>query len=575
MRSNKSFNKYALLKLFFGAIFTVLIVKLFYIQIFSHSEFKKMAIEQQYTKKTIEYERGKIYSSDNYILATNNISYNLIIDPSAVSDIKTFLSSVSQFIEFENESVKSDFLAKSLKNINPTSKYYILKKNLTREEKVLLEDKGFIGVSFEKEIKRFYPEGKLASNVLGYVSSSESKGYWGVEGRNDKLLKGREGRVLYERGADGEVILYGNYDKQDSINGDSLVLTIDRTVQYIIEKKLEEHVQKTGAKSGQIIVMDPVTGNILGMASFPRFDPYDPYSEFYDEEKKFKSEVRNKAIFDSVEPGSVMKPITLAIGLDLGVIDQNYTFQDNGVIKLSDFEVDNWDKKHHGTMDLLGLLEKSNNIGASLVSLKIGSNNFKKYLPKFGFGKSTGVDLEGEQIGVIKSGFWADIDIASVGFGQGFQATPLQVLTSYNVFVNEGNLVKPKIIKEIKKSDGSVIVYPNLIEKNIIKKDVSNFMNDLMTKSMKSNESKYFNLKNYQIAGKTGTAQIADKGKYLEDKTNAFFVGYLPVSKKFSMLTRLEQPTTSSYAAETAVPLWMETAKDLINFYNIAPDFQY
>ena len=182
------------------------------------------------------------------------------------------------------------------------------------------------------------------------------------------MLKGREGRVLYERGADGEVILYGNYDKQDSINGDSLVLTIDRTVQYIIEKKLEEHVQKTGAKSGQIIVMDPVTGNILGMASFPRFDPYDPYSEFYDEEKKFKSEVRNKAIFDSVEPGSVMKPITLAIGLDLGVIDQNYTFQDNGVIKLSDFEVDNWDKKHHGTMDLLGLLEKSNNIGTSVVS---------------------------------------------------------------------------------------------------------------------------------------------------------------------------------------------------------------
>ena len=150
MRSNKSLNKFAILKLLFGAVFIVLVVKLVSIQVLSHSEFKKLAIEQQYTKKTIEYERGKIYSSDNYILATNNVSYNLIIDPSAVSDLKTFLNSLSQYIHFENEDMKSDFLTISLKNINPTSKYYILKKNLTREEKVLLEDKGFIGVSFEK-----------------------------------------------------------------------------------------------------------------------------------------------------------------------------------------------------------------------------------------------------------------------------------------------------------------------------------------------------------------------------------------------------------------------------------------
>lgn len=577
MRTNKTLNKFSFLKLLFGTVFTVLVIKLVSIQVLSHYDFKKLAVEQQFTKKTIDYERGKIYSSDNYILATNNIGYNLIINPSVVSNLDLFLEKVSSKIRFENEIEKSSFISKSKQNFNESSKYLILKKNLTREEKVSLEELGLIGVSFEKEIRRFYPEGRLASNVLGFVASSESdkfKGYYGVEGRNDKLLKGREGRVLYERGADGEVILYGNYDKQDSINGDSLVLTIDRTVQYIIERKLEEHVKKTGAKSGQIVVMDPVTGNILGMASFPRFDPYDPYTEFFDEDKKFKSDVRNKAIFDNVEPGSVMKPITLAIGLDLGVIDKNYTFQDNGVLKLSDFEVDNWDKKHHGTMDLLGLLEKSNNIGASLVALRVGPDNFKKYLPKFGFGRSTDVDLEGEQVGFIKSGFWADIDTASVGFGQGFTATPLQVLSSYSVFVNEGSLVKPKIIKEIQKSDGSVVVYPNLIEKNIIKKDVSNFMNDLMTKSMKANESKFFNLKNYQIAGKTGTAQIAEKGKYLEDKTNAFFVGYLPTSRKFSMITRLEEPSSSSYAAETAVPLWMETAKDLINFYNIAPDFQ-
>jgi len=574
MRNNRSLNKFFVLKLLFGIVFAVLVLKVIFIQVLNHDEFRKKAYNQQFSRKTLENERGNIFSSDNYVLATNRISYTLVLNPSVIKNLDPLLEKLSEKIKFKNLDEKKSFFDDNKQIFKSESKYLRLYKNLTREEMEDIENLNLIGISFEKEIERFYPESPLGTSVLGFVAALEKRGYFGVEGKNDKLLRGREGLMLYERGADGEVILYGNYDKQDSINGDSLVLTIDRTVQFIIEKKLKEHISKTGATSGQIIVMDPQTGNILGMASYPSFDPYNPYGEYLDSEKKVKSELRNLAIF-GVEPGSVVKPLTIATGLDLGVINQNFTYQDNGVLRISQKEIDNWDKKHHGTMDLLNLLEKSNNIGASLIALKIGDSNLKKYLKKYGFGRSTDIDLEGEQIGSLNPKYTSDIDTASIGFGQGFTATPLQVLASYSVFINDGNLVKPKIIKKIIKPDNSEIIYPNLIEKNVIKKEVSDYIDDLLTKSMKANESKFFNLKKYHIAGKTGTAQYAEDGKYVENKTNTFFVGYMPTSKKFSMITRLEDPKSSPYAAETAVPFWMETATELLNFYNIPPDISY
>ena len=566
---------FKILNITFASFFIVLLFKLFFIQVLGYSELKKKATDQQLTKKTIEFERGQIFSSDGFVLATNNVTYNLIINPNQIKNIDNTLDEISKYLSFKNEDDKANFYKNTKEQFKPNLFYLKIRKGLTQDEKDSIEKLNSGSIYFEKEIKRFYPEGNLASSVLGFVASSETekhKGYYGIEGRNDKLLRGREGRLIYERGADGEVILYGSYDKQNSINGDSIVLTIDRSVQYIIEEKLKEGVAKYGAKSGQIIVMNPLTGDILGMASYPNFDPYDPYNEYLDEAKTIKSEIRNKSITDNIEPGSVIKPLTIATAIDLGKINGDYQFDDNGPEIYSDFEVDNWDKKHLGRIGLIELLQKSNNIGAAKIGTLVGAENLKNYFSKFGFGRGTDVDLEGEEKGYLKKDFWSDIDIASVSFGQGFTATPLQVLSSYTVFLNNGNLVRPKIIKTIKKVDGNDISYPNLIEKEVIKPETAKFMNDLLTRSLKSNESKYFNLKKFDIAGKTGTAQIAKDGKYLENKTNALFVGYLPVSRKFSMIVRLEEPSTSSYAAETAVPLWMDTASELINYYNITPD---
>jgi cell division protein FtsI/penicillin-binding protein 2 len=575
--TNKSINlsSFKLLYLIFIFCFLFLVGKLFLIQVWGYSEYKQKALDQQLTKEKIEFKRGEIISSDGFVLATNNVTYNLIANPSVIKDVPDFLNKIVSVISFKSNEEKSDFIKNSQPLFKSNLFYLILKKGLTQDEKDSLESLKLSSIYFEKEVKRFYPEGNLASSVLGFVASSETenqKGYYGIEGRNDKLLKGREGRVIYERGADGQVILYGNYDKQDSINGDSLVLTIDRSIQYIIEQNLKKGVEHYGAKSGQIIVMDPTTGDILGMANYPNFDPYDPYKEFLDDDKKIKSEVKNRCISDNIEPGSVIKPLTVAAAIDLGKITGAYEYDDNGPETYSGFEVTNWDKKHLGHMDLTLLLQKSNNIGAAKIGMLVGSDNLKDYFNRLGFGRSTDVDLEGEERGYIKPDFWSDIDIVSASFGQGFTATPLQVLESYTVFSNNGNLIRPKIIKTIKKVDDIEVKYPNIIEKGVLKPETAKFMDELLTRSVKGNESKYYNIKNFNIAGKTGTAQIAKNGKYLETQTNALFVGYLSTSKKFSMVVRLEEPTSSTYAAETAVPLWMDTASELIKYFNLPPD---
>jgi len=563
------------LLIFFGLIFLILILRLFYLQVINFSHYKKLAVNQQTSLKKINYSRGNILSSDNMILATNNITYNLVINPKIIKNKEKYLELFLKVLKFESEDEKNKFIEKYNTLVDSNTYYQIIKKNVSSSEKIELEESKFVGITFEKEVKRYYPEVHLASNVLGFVAKSETdnyQGYYGVEGKNNNLLKGREGRLVYEKGADGETILFGNYDKAESIDGDHIVLTINRSVQHIIEKKLKEGVEKFGAKSGQIIVMDPKNGEVLGMANFPNFNPYDPFNEKLDLNENFKSEVKNKAISDNFEPGSVIKPMTIASAFELGLVNENSIFVDNGKATYSEAEIDNWDKKHLGDLSLMQVLQKSNNIATAQIGMKLGEKNLKDFLRKFGFGQRTGIDLEGEEMGYIKDGFWADLDIASASFGQGFNATPLQILSSFNVFANNGDFVKPKIIKKIIKPNKEEIEFPDIVERKVISKKTNDFMERILVESTSLNEGKFFALKKYKISGKTGTAQIAKNGKYVENLTNASFVGYLTSSKKFSMIVRLEEPSSSTYAAETALPLWMETAEDLANFMNIPAD---
>ncbi len=589
-------TKVVILNLCFFFVALVIVVRLFSIQILQRSKYEALAQEQHGDLRELPAKRGNIRSSDGFTLAGVQTHYLMYAELEKIQDVPKTTEVLAQALadietakylgcEKEGEEeCKSNFrqevyLAQHdrLADLLSLDLYWVsLYKGISPEDRELIEQKRIEGVGFEEEPVRFYPEGFLAAHVLGYVAENdegEKQGYFGVEGKLNGDLEGKPGRVVQEKDAFGEPIILGKYKKIDPVDGRDVILTIDRAVQYLVEKRLKEGVEKYDAVSGSVIVMDPATSSVIAMANFPTYNPRD-FSIFEDESdsRRKRVERKNLAVSDIYEPGSVMKPFTISAAVDLGKVTPSSTFVDAGPVRYSDYYIDNWDGKHHGVQTIVELLQKSNNIGAAWVGHLVGAKNLSKYLSDFGFGSPTEIELEGEGSGIIRDyREWTDIDLATISFGQGISATALQVLNGFNSIATGGDLYRPRIVSQI--VDGSKIIeMPPKKVRTVISKETAATMTDMLVKAVEGGESKFFNIQDYRIAGKTGTAQIPKEGKYDPNSTNATFVGFLETSKKFSMIVRLDRPSTSVYAAETAVPLWMDIARDLINYYGIPPD---
>jgi len=580
----------------YGLVIVVFLIRLFTIQVLRHGMYTAQAQDQYWNLSVIPAKRGDIVSADGFVLAGTQTHYLMYIEPKNVEEAHKTANELADLLtslrleervglirddqedelEFDKAYIFQSYYDRILKNINSDLYWVIIEHNLTPVEKEAIEVLGLAGLGFEEEPVRYYPESSLCSHVLGFVAfneQGEKQGYFGIEGALNGDLKGKPGRVLEERDALGNPILIGGYKKAEPIKGRDIKLAINRTVQYIVEKKLMEGVEVYDAKSGSAIVMDPFTGEILAMANYPSYKP-DVFDYGVEDGSSHRKEMerKNLAISQTYEPGSVMKPFTISSAIELGLVDPLSTFEDNGPVQYSDYVIDNWDGKHHGLQTVVQLLEKSNNIGAAWVGHLVGAKNLAHYLKEFGFGSVTEIELEGEDTGSIRDyNTWTDIDLATAAFGQGVSATPLQVLNGFNVIANNGFLLQPKMISQIIDEE-KVIDMTTKQVKRVISKDTANIMTGMLIRATESGEASYFVMKNYEIAGKTGTAQIPFEGKYDPERTNATFVGYLARSKRFSMIIKLEEPRASVYAAETAVPLWMDIADELIKFFGIPPD---
>jgi len=594
--------------------FILVILRLFQIQVIDHEDYRALAESQYSSQFEIPAKRGEILSSDGYVLAGAKSNYLLFAEPKKItnpykvaSDLAEILSSMrSETDEYEieyeenNDSddaslnidapegqenssklTKSEMFEKYFKdfyNYISSDRFWVpLMRDVTSEEKIKIEESGITGIGFEEYPVRYYPEGTLASHLLGFVGSTEDGekvGYFGIEGRLNEDLKGKPGKVLEETDALGNPILMGEYKMVPPIQGRDVVLTINRSIQYMVEKKLKEGVEKYRAYSGTAIVMNPYTGEIIALANYPTYDPGNfNEEEKYDENLGRKNiERKNLAISYTYEPGSIMKPLTISAAIDLGLVGPDTTFVDSGPVVYSTHTIDNWDGKHYGVQTITELLQKSNNIGAAWVGMQVGPDNLYKYLSDFGIGTKSGIDLEGEDTGILRpKDSWTDIDTANISFGQGVSATPLQMLTAFNAIANGGFLMQPKIISKLVDENGETEIPPKNIRR-VISKETSDIMVDLLEKAAEGGEGKYFVLKEYRISGKTGTAEIPEGGSYSESGTNATFVGFLTGSKAFSLIVKLQEPQESPWAAETAVPIWMDIASELVKFYGIPPD---
>lgn len=532
--------------------------------------------------------RGEIISSDDFPLATNQEAYMLYIrtkeiknDPKKIAQSLAPLLISEKFATLEANISESDQKQKNeeieaqvsqiVQKITDKKLFWVqIARKVPGEIKKKIDSFKIAGLGFERDTKRLYPESSMAANVLGFVGSDQfgdDTGYFGLEGYYNNQLKGKNGRIGQEQDPYGFPILVGRYKPLEPKKGKSIVTSIDRTIQFIVDLKLKEAVENYGAKQGTVIVSEPSTGNILAMSTYPAYNP-NIYNDFSQDLYK------NPSVADTYEPGSTFKLITMSAALDLSVVTPSTKCDVcSGPRKIGGFEISTWNKKYYPNSTMTEVIEHSDNIGMTFVADKLGVEKFNSYIEKFGFGKLTGIDLQEETPGVVRpSRQWRPIDLATASFGQGLAVTPIQMVQAIGTIANGGKLISPKIAQKIT-SENSVETVKPANERQVISSRTAAQITEMMVSAVEKGEAKAFKPQGYRIAGKTGTAQIPVAGHYDPNKTIASFIGFAPSDNpKFVMLVLFTEPTSSVFGSETAAPTFFRVAKEIFAYMQISPN---
>ncbi len=408
-------------------------------------------------------------------------------------------------------------------------------------------------------LKNFNKSDFTLSLVLG-----EKKGYFGLEGYYDRQLRGRQGRLYMIKDALGNPILT-DIREDKKVDGRTLVTSIDRSIQYIVDNSLDQALKRYEAEGGSVIVMDTKTGKILASSSYPKFDPQKYY--------EYKGDTyTNPAVSILYEPGSTFKPLVVAAGIYAGLVKPSTVCTKcNGPVRVGEYTIKTWNNKYFANSTINDVLVHSDNTGMVFVGDKLGIDGMIKYIKEFGFGDTTGIDIQGEGTGVIRNPKnWSRIDLATASFGQGLSVTPIQLITAINAIGNGGKLLKPMIVDKIITEDNKTIELKPTIVRQVIKEETARQVADMMVNAVEDGESKFAKIPNYRVAGKTGTAQIPVEGHYDPTNTNASFVGFFPAEDpQVTMLVVINKPKSSIYGSETAAPLFFSIARSIIQQYNI------
>lgn len=574
--------RFLAIKVFFLLFFTAISLRLFYWQVVKADELSVQAENQHFTNSTLTGTRGQIFFSDGSLLASVNPIFSVFAQPKVVKQdkkgeiayslAKTIWDFEHQDLDIEKKTrlAQIDELKNEIYKTLGQDLYWVpIKPNINIDLKKEIEDLKIEGIGFEQSNGRFYPEGSSAAHLAGFVGSNsrgENTGYFGIEGYYEGELKGISGKLRHEKDAFGLPILTGEFFTTEAVNGKDIVLNIDRTVQFIVENALKKGIVKYGAKSASVVVMDPQTGGILAMASYPNYDPY----EYFKYPKEF---YRNPIVADQYEPGSTFKVLTMAAAVneDLVKSDTKCDICDKPV-QMGGFTIKTWNNKYQADATMKDVIVHSDNTGMVFVGKKLGLDTFYRYIEDFGFGKATDIDLQDESSPNIRpKDEWREIDVATASFGQGIAVTPIQMVRAVSVIANGGKLMEPRVAREIVEGDKKYEVEPMVI-KEVIKPETAKVITEIMVAAVQEGEAKAYVPKGYKIAGKTGTAQIPVAGHYDPNKTIASFVGFAPADNpKFVMLVRYDQPTSSIYGSETAAPTFFEIAKQLFPYFKIAP----
>lgn len=529
--------------------FGLITARLFYWQIIKGPELKEKALNQTYKLEKTLPQRGKIYTSDNYPIALNQTFYQIsIYKPNLKDDLAGVINKIDQNIpEFKqnNQDIIANF-------ISSQNQKWITFPNLINEDQK--NNLNIPGLEFQKLEKRLYPEGQLSKNIIGNIGKNyngDSVGYGGLEAYYDKQLKGKTGFLWSSQDATGKTILTKKSWVSEAIDGRNLHTTINRSVQYTLEQKLQDGIDTFSADSGSITVIDSKTGALLAMASMVATSSATP------------SAVRNSAISDLFEPGSIFKPIVMSMALDKKAVDMNYVCTGCGAPRqIGKYTIGNWDNELHPNSSLFDIIRNSDNIGMSYIISKLGKNNFLDYYHKIGLSQKTGIDLQGEAKPILKED-WPEIDLATASFGQGIVVTQINMVQAFNVIANDGILVKPHVLNYFEENN-KIIKSKTKPETRIFSAETTKNMKTILKAAVENGVVSQFKPKEMEVCAKSGTAQVAVKGGYTDASTIASYIGFSPCNNpKFTMIVTINNPRTSPWGSSTAAPIWYSLASEI------------
>lgn len=557
-------------QLFYFLAAAIVVVLLFgrtaYWQFFRNQSLAAIAQADQIHAFSVPAGRGAIYDADGRLLAVSVTQDTVIVDPDVLRATGALASTATRLA-----SLLGLQSADVLRQISVPGAYVRLHDAngamllLTQAQSDAVNAAGLGGVALIPQVSRIYPDGALAAQVLGFVSRNGDKGAYGIEQRYESALAGTPGVLYTSVDGFGNPLATSAQRQTPASPGADVTLTLDATIQYWVEQGLAQTVASTQSDGGTVIVEDPKTGAILAMASLPSFNPNSygasPLASFV-----------NPAISDTYDPGSVMKAITMAAGIDSGVISPESTYVDNGSAVIDGVTLHNWADRGYGYLNMTQVLQYSANTGAIWVEQQLGASRLDQYLNGFGFQHTTGIELPGEAAGLSDNSGDAALAAAENSFGESIGVTPLQMVAAYGALANGGVVMRPYIVSSTTADGGAgaTTTYGPHQARQVVSAQTAATVTAMLVNSAQVSEAEMNLLPGYTIAAKTGTSTPDPQNASV---TYASVLGYAPATNpRFVLLVKLDHPKTDIFGGSAAGPLWRALASKLFTYYQIAPD---
>ena len=541
-------------------VFFFVLVKVFYIQVIEYKKLNGLASELWSRNLTVQADRGKILDRNGKVIVDNVTTVGLYLVPSQILNKDEVTRTLSEILNVSYEEMYKHVSKKtSIERVHPEG------RNLSFEVADKINSYNYDGVYLLKESKRDYKYKNVLSHVIGYTGI-DNQGLSGLELRYDKELTGKNGSIKYYSDGKGKRLSMPEV-YNEPVSGNDIKLTVDLDIQLSLENELESAYTKYNADGAIGLVMNPKSGEILAMSSFPSFIPSN-YKEYEEEVIN-----RNLAIWANFEPGSTFKIVTLAASINEGLVNifEDH-YYDTGKVRVANATLHCWKRKGHGDQTYVQVVENSCNPGFVSLGQKLGKEKLFKYITELGFGKKTGIDLNGEGTGILfKMDKIGPVELATSAFGQGISVTPIQQVTAVSSIVNGGTLYTPYIVSEV--SDKKVS--PTVKRKNVIKKETSELVKYALESVVANGSGRNAYIENYRVGGKTGTAQkVGSNGRYMSGNYILSFIGFMPADDpEFVIYIALDNPKgVTQYGGVVSAPIAKNVLKDIISIYDMKED---